>query len=920
MSKIYYDSTGKKVELGQELGRGGEGTVYSCAGRDDVVGKIYHSKIDPEKQTKLRLMSAQTNPKLLAISAWIVDTLHDRPGGETVGFVMPSVKAKEIHQLYSLKSRRVHFPNSDWRFLIHTAINLAKAVFTVHSQNLVIGDVNHGNFVVLPDGIVKLIDCDSYHFEHAGEVYPCEVGMTTHLPPELQGRSLRGVERIPAHDEFGLAVVIFQLLFLGRHPFSGNYIGAEDKTLEESIREKLFAYGSGAAARMVRQPPGTLHLEAVSGPVAELFIRSFLTEDKRPSAAEWIDGLNALSKQLTQCKENVGHHYLRTLSRCPWCEIEVQTGIALFPVGFGQQETTGFNVLTIEELLKSINIPSKLALTPMKQLYPPSLSPELQPARDESMLRIGLSALIQAMLVGVLVSLTEPAGTCLGVFLIVLVASVATPSNRGLRAELQRKRDDEMKNWEALETEWKTVEDTEPYNDTKVRIRNRLKEYKELPQLRIERLKNLRNDRYQKLLNEYLDKFRIDEADIKGIGETRTSVLLSLGVRTAADVKASRILGVSGFGNAHTDKLVDWRRELEKKFQVDPGRLVVTADEKRSVEIEIVKLKARYEREIQDSTKLLRTRVKKLGTTYDELRTKNTDLGLALAQAERNLRAIDTRITSALVSIAVGIGIFVAGSMVESAQNRSAYESQRANAPYVTTAPGQMTKEGPVKPPAPQSVYESNPDPDPGLPGARPYDEILLMTPSSREYEARLLRASGVLLVEKKDYKAATIKFREAIRHWAEGPETYYELGSVLRKMDRHNESVRAFEKGVAQNAKYKDIKELLGFAYISTQDWEEAKYIFGELYGDHLYDHKYAYNLGLAHRKLKETSQAITMLEWAAELNSADPKTRYELGMAFVDAGRFLEAERELKRLMPLNDRLSKDLRTNLDSAKNNY
>ena len=406
MAVIYYNSAGERIELIRELGRGGEGTVYSCAGRDDVVGKIYHAMPTPEKQKKLRLMSAQTNPKLLAISAWIVDTLHDKPGGETVGFMMPAIKAKEIHQLYSLKSRRVHFPNSDWRFLIHSAINLAKAVYTVHAQHLVIGDVNHGNFVVLPDGIVKLIDCDSYHFEFEGEIYPCEVGMTTHIPPELQGKSLRGVTRLSSHDEFGLAVIIFQLLFLGRHPFSGNYIGSEDKTLEDSIKEKLFAYGPGAAARMVRQPPGTLPLDAVSEPVAGLFERAFLTEDQRPSATEWIDALTVLSKDLTRCTQNVGHHYLASLAKCPWCEIEVQTGISLFPVGFGQPETTGFNVLTIEELLKSINIPAKLALTPAKQLYLPPIATELEPVRRQALARIGTSALIQAVLLIMLIALT----------------------------------------------------------------------------------------------------------------------------------------------------------------------------------------------------------------------------------------------------------------------------------------------------------------------------------------------------------------------------------------------------------------------------------------------------------------------------------------------------------------------------------
>jgi DNA-binding helix-hairpin-helix protein with protein kinase domain/Flp pilus assembly protein TadD len=923
MTKIYYDSSGERIELMRELGRGGEGTVYSCAGRDDVVGKIYHTTVPPEKQKKLRLMAAQTNPKLLAISAWIVDTLHDRPGGETVGLLMPPVKAKEIHELYSLKSRRVHFPNSDWRFLIHSAINLAKAVYTVHAQSLVIGDVNHGNFVVLPDGIVKLIDCDSYHFEYEGEVYPCEVGMTTHIPPELQGRSLRGVTRLPGHDNFGLAVIIFQLLFLGRHPFSGDYIGAEDKTLEESIKEKRFAYGPGAAARNVRQPPGTLPLEAVSGPVADLFERAFLTDGARPSAAEWIDALTALSKDLKRCKENVGHHYLASLAKCPWCEIELQTGIALFPVGFGQPETTGFNVLTIEEMLKSINIPSKLALTPMKQASLPPVSPALEPARRTALNRIGFVAVLQAALIIMFTAMAGLQGNCMGIIVMTILGIGAlTFSNRELRLELRRKRDAELKNFKALEDEWKSVEDVDTYADTKKRVRNRLQEYKALPQLRLERLKKLRDDRYQKELDEFLGNFRIDEADIKGIGETRTAVLMSLGITTAADVKASRILGIGGFGNAHTDKLVDWRQELERTFQVDPGRIAVTPEEKQSIETEILKLRARYEREIQDSTRMLRKGVTRLASSYETLRSKNSEMSMALAQAERNLKAIDTRPMSAAVSAAVGFVLFVGGVAVQPSMRGDLDSYPRAAPPAPPDS--SYTRAAPPAPYAGTTVTGSSTDADPYPDllggGSKPYEEIEMMSWRERETVAGKLTAEGIALTKEKNYKAAEIKFKESIRHSYNSVETFYELGTLLGKMKKYEEAARALENGVGLDANYRDIKELLGMTYISGQDWDGAKYIFEDLYAKNPKIFKHPYNLGRVYRNLGETSTAISMLEYAAELKPADADCHYELGQSLIADGRYIEAEREFKRLKPLDDRLARALRREIDAAKFNY
>ena len=43
------------------------------------------------------------------------------------------------------------------------------------------------------------------------------------------------------HDRFGLAVLIFHLLMMGRHPFSGVYLDKGDMPLEKAIREGRFA-------------------------------------------------------------------------------------------------------------------------------------------------------------------------------------------------------------------------------------------------------------------------------------------------------------------------------------------------------------------------------------------------------------------------------------------------------------------------------------------------------------------------------------------------------------------------------------------------------------------------------------------------------------------------------------------------------
>ena len=381
----FYDSQNQLCVLGERLGAGGEGTVYACED-SGLVAKIYHVPVTQEKAEKLRWMAANKNGQLLKVAAWVVDVLRDEPGGKIVGFMMPSVRAKEIHELYSLKSRRVYFPEATWHFLVHTAGNVARAFYNLHENAHIMGDVNHGNCVVLADGTVKLIDCDSYSIKTDKLRYPCEVGVATHLAPELQGVNLGSVERESKHDNFGLAVIIFQLLFLGRHPFAGNYLGAEDKSIEDCIRELRFAYGANAKSKHVAQPPGTLPLEAVSPRVAGLFERAFLTED-RPAPREWIEALEDLSDNLEQCALHPGHLFYRQNALCPWCEIETQTGVMLFPfvttVPLKNRDGKSFDIITIENLIASFNIPPNFPakLRENEIALPPS--PEIVKAHRE---------------------------------------------------------------------------------------------------------------------------------------------------------------------------------------------------------------------------------------------------------------------------------------------------------------------------------------------------------------------------------------------------------------------------------------------------------------------------------------------------------------------------------------------------------
>src|SRR5262245_48322640 len=340
--RIFHTSQYDIVRLGRRIGTGAEGEVYEIQDNSDLVAKIYHEPPPQEKAEKLVVLSRIGNERLFNLSAWPVSTLRNAPDGEVAGFVMKKVRgAEEVHTLHSPKSRLQKFPGASWEFLIYVAANIARAIATIHEHGLVIGDVNPKNILVTWKATVYLLDVDSFQVWFDGKTYRCEGGFPEYTPPELQGVAFRNIDRAQEHDGFGLAVAIFQLLFMGRHPFSGRYLGAGEMSLERAIRESRFAYGDGAEARKMQQPPGALALDAAPPSLVDLFRRAFLSTD-RPHPREWVEQLGELTKALKKCDLHSGHSYYRELRDCPWCGIEKQACVRLFNLSrYGAESRRG---------------------------------------------------------------------------------------------------------------------------------------------------------------------------------------------------------------------------------------------------------------------------------------------------------------------------------------------------------------------------------------------------------------------------------------------------------------------------------------------------------------------------------------------------------------------------------------------------
>ncbi|MFT7581570.1 MAG: DNA-binding helix-hairpin-helix protein with protein kinase domain [Myxococcota bacterium] len=316
------------VRLSQELGAGGEARVYALPGHPDRVAKIYH-RPDPAKAAKLEAMlrnpPEEPDPERPAV-IWPV-ALVDRAGSkrqEFRGFTMPRVDGMaSIFEVLNPSVRRQNTPLFGWRSLVQAARNTAVVMARVHAIGHVIGDLNESNVLVDATARIAIVDTDSFQVRDrvTGQLHRCPVGKPEYTAPELQGVAFRDVDQTPVHDHFALAVLIFQLLMEGTHPFAGVYQGrGEPPTMAARIAAGMLPGRSDARLSwMPAMPPIGLLGSMLTGLFERCFQRGHGTPSLRPTAAEWVDALTAFEKDLIACTENPQHAYGLHVDGCPWC-------------------------------------------------------------------------------------------------------------------------------------------------------------------------------------------------------------------------------------------------------------------------------------------------------------------------------------------------------------------------------------------------------------------------------------------------------------------------------------------------------------------------------------------------------------------------------------------------------------------------
>lgn len=101
--------------------------------------------------------------------------------------------------------------------------------------------------------------------------------------------------------------------------------------------------------------------------------------------------------------------------------------------------------------------------------------------------------------------------------------------------------------------------------------------------------------------------------------------------------------------------------------------------------------------------------------------------------------------------------------------------------------------------------------------------------PALVEHAESLVNA-GLRLADSKQWEAAELAYRDAIRVGRQIPEAWNGLGYVLRQQGRFAEAVAAYEEALRLRPAYSQALEYLGRAYVAMGQFAEAREIVARL------------------------------------------------------------------------------------------
>ncbi|WP_114166759.1 zinc-ribbon domain containing protein, partial [Exiguobacterium sp. TNDT2] len=209
----FQDETGKQVWLKEQIASGGEGIIYRT--NSDLVAKIYKpDQLNQWRFEKIKLMLTRqidepgiSYPRHLLFNAL----------GEFVGYLMPEARGKELQRSLFIKPLLYkNFPNWKKNDTVRLCLTILEKINYLHNRNIILGDINPANILIVSPTEVYFVDTDSYQIEG----FPCPVGTINFTAPEIQRKSFDSFLRTFDQERFAVATLLFMIMLPGKSPYA----------------------------------------------------------------------------------------------------------------------------------------------------------------------------------------------------------------------------------------------------------------------------------------------------------------------------------------------------------------------------------------------------------------------------------------------------------------------------------------------------------------------------------------------------------------------------------------------------------------------------------------------------------------------------------------------------------------------------
>ena len=318
--EVQIDEKGTQT-LGDKLDQGNSSAIFSLDNKSKKAVRIFSpSKRDDDiLQAKIEAMTLTSPPNVSSEQsfslAWPLSIVKSTDEKEFLGYQFPLPPTETSQNIIEAAD---HIPSennnqiaSRTTFLgsffqsfrdkgdddeinkYEIALNLAKLVTAVHQQNHAFAELRPEKFLV-DRTHVYATECTDLHVQGPEGTYEGKHPLPDYTPPNDSTDELSEYQKV---DVFGLAILIFQIVMEGFHPFEACGSATTDGTYNEMISNNEFPYRDPQAGKL--EPPEEAPAydelpETLQDYFNQIFIEGKLNPDIRPSAADWAEVIGSV--------------------------------------------------------------------------------------------------------------------------------------------------------------------------------------------------------------------------------------------------------------------------------------------------------------------------------------------------------------------------------------------------------------------------------------------------------------------------------------------------------------------------------------------------------------------------------------------------------------------------------------------------